>query len=159
MKLDELSKAIADLNTEIADIKLQLKRAGEDREKENKDFQVTVADQKATQKLLSATLGVLKGFYEKYALAQAQSGKAGSKQPEFKKYEKNKAGGGVMAMIQSIINDAKSLETDAIYAEEDAQKAYEEFVKESNESIEEKTKDLINKTEVKGKTEAQKAEK
>merc|ERR1719456_590707 len=62
-------------------------------------------------------------------------------------------------MIQGIINDAKSLETEAIYAEEDAQKAYENFVKGSNESIEEKTKDLINKTEVKGKTEAQKAEK
>merc|ERR1719375_1152343 len=157
MKLDELSKAIADLNAEIAELRIQLKRAGEDREKENEDFQITVADQKATQKLLSATLGVLKGFYEKYALAQ--SGKAGSKQPEFKKYEKNKAGAGVMAMIQGIINDAKSLETDAIYAEGDAQKAYEDFVKESNESIEEKTKDLINKTEVKGKTEELKAEK
>merc|ERR1719243_530978 len=58
-------------------------------------------------------------------------------------------------MMQSIIDDAKKLATEAIYAEGDAQKAYEEFVKESNESIEEKTKDLINKTEVKGKTEAQ----
>ncbi len=34
-----------------------MKRAGEDRE--NKEFQMTVADQRATQKLLAAALDIL----------------------------------------------------------------------------------------------------
>merc|ERR1719243_502425 len=57
------------LKAEIAEMQLQLKRAGEDREVENKEFQLTVADQRATQKLLQQALTVLKGFYEKGAAA------------------------------------------------------------------------------------------
>merc|ERR1719262_421358 len=65
MTTKALTEAIDTLKAEIAEMQVQLKRAGEDREKENKEFQQTVADQRATQKLLSAALNVLKGFYEK----------------------------------------------------------------------------------------------
>merc|ERR1719161_1928044 len=63
--LDELNASIAALKAEIAETELQLKRAGENREIANKEFQLTVADQKATQKIITAALNVLKGFYEK----------------------------------------------------------------------------------------------
>merc|ERR1711959_600893 len=69
MEIDELAKAIETLKAEIAEMQVQMKRAGEDREKENKEFQMTVADQRATQKLLAKALGVLKGFYDKKAKA------------------------------------------------------------------------------------------
>merc|ERR1719353_248373 len=49
-----LTEAIQKLKSEIAEMQVQMKRAGEDREKENKEFQMTVADQRATQKLLTA---------------------------------------------------------------------------------------------------------
>merc|ERR1719324_1937168 len=103
-----------------------MKRAGEDREKANKEFQVTVADQRATQKLLAAALNILKGFYEKAALVQkSQDSKkqpAGPPPPPgFKSYEKNAASGGVMGMMQGIINDAKAMEAEAIRGEEDSQ--------------------------------------
>merc|ERR1711957_1119219 len=68
-------------------------------------------------------------------------------------YKKNAAAGGVMGMIQQIINDAKAMEAEVIRAEEDAQKAYEDFVKETNASIETKTKEIINKSEEKAKAE------
>merc|ERR1719310_2283148 len=61
--IKELTEAIDALKAEIAEMQVQLKRAGEDREKENKEFQMTVADQRATQKLLTAALNILKGFY------------------------------------------------------------------------------------------------
>merc|ERR1719388_235146 len=64
-----LEKAIETLKAEIAEMQLQMKKAGEDREKANKEFQLTVADQRATVKLLNAALGVLKGFYDKKAKA------------------------------------------------------------------------------------------
>merc|ERR1719218_571632 len=52
--IKSLSDAIAQLKSEVAEMQVQMKRAGEDREKENKEFQATVADQRATQKLLTA---------------------------------------------------------------------------------------------------------
>merc|ERR1719456_1679354 len=64
-----LTKAIDTLKSEVAEMQVQMKRAGEDREKENKEFQQTVADQRASQKLLTAALNILKGFYAKKAAA------------------------------------------------------------------------------------------
>merc|ERR1712078_348746 len=69
-------------------------------------------------------------------------------------YKKNAAAGGVMGMLQQIINDAKAMEAEAIRSEEDAQKAYEDFVKETNASIEAKSKDIVNKSETKAKAES-----
>merc|ERR1719326_13565 len=142
-------------------MQVQMKRAGEDREKANKDFQMTVADQRATQKLLTAALNILKGFYEKAALVQKSEQKLVAGQappPGFKSYEKNAASGGVMGMMSGIINDAKAMEAEAIRGEESAQKTYEEFVMDTNASIEEKVKDITGKTEAKAKAEGDKVE-
>merc|ERR1712086_839700 len=67
--IKQLTDAIDQLKSEVAEMQVQMKRAGEDREKENKEFQMTVADQRATQKLLTAALNILKGFYAKKAKA------------------------------------------------------------------------------------------
>merc|ERR1712066_909003 len=53
-----LTEAIEALKAQIAEMQVQLKRAGENREKENREFQTTVADQWETQKLLQAALNV-----------------------------------------------------------------------------------------------------
>merc|ERR1712028_74585 len=127
-----LTDAIDKLKAEIAEMQVQMKRAGEDREKENKEFQMTVADQRATQKLLTAALNILKGFYAKKAAAPVQVEQPAGPPPPppgFSAYNKNAAAGGVMGMIQQIINDAKAMEAEVIRSEEDAQKAYEDFVK------------------------------
>merc|ERR1740133_802921 len=152
-----LTEAIDTLKSEVAEDQVQLKRAGEDREKQNKEFQMTVADQRATQKLLVAALNILKGFYaKKAAAALVQTGQPAGPPPPpgFESYKKNAAAGGVMGMIQQIINDAKAMEAEAIRSEEDAQKAYEDFVKDTNGSIEAKSKDIVNKSETKAKAEA-----
>merc|ERR1719386_515270 len=141
LTIKTLADAIEALKSEIAEMQVQLKRGGEDREKENAEFQTTVADQRATQKLLQQALSVLKSFYAKSALVavgQRQEPAGPPPPPGFKAYKKNAASGGVMGMIQQIINDAKAMEAEAIRAEEDAQKAYEDFVKETNASIETK---------------------
>jgi chromosome segregation ATPase len=108
--IDELGKAMEQLKLEIAEMQVQMKRAGEDREKENKNFQMEIADQRATQKLLNAALGVLKGFYDKAALVQKKSNQPLEGMPQFKPMEKNAAGGGVMGMIAQVINESKALE-------------------------------------------------
>merc|ERR1712151_343761 len=158
-QIDALAKAIDTLKSEIAEMQVQLKRAGEDREKENKEFQTTVADQRATQKLLKAALGVLGDFYKKKggnaALVQRQEPVGPPPPAGFDSYKNNAASGGVMQMIEQIVADAKAMEAEAIRSEEDAQKAYEDFVKETNGSIEAKSKDIVNKSEEKAKQEAE----
>jgi len=156
MTIKALADAIDKLKAEIAEMQVQMKRAGEDREKENKEFQTTVADQRATQKLLKAALTVLQDFYgKKAAFMQKRQEPAGPPPPPgFEEYKKNAASGGVMKMIEEIINDAKAMEAEAIRSEEDAQKAYEDFVKETNASIEAKSKEIVNKSEEKAKAES-----
>merc|ERR1719367_73512 len=100
MTIQALTEAIAALRAQIAEMQVQLKRAGEDREKENKAFQMTVADQRETQKLLTAALAVLGEFYGKKA-ASASLVQGGRQEPVgppppagFEAYKKNAASGG-----------------------------------------------------------------
>jgi hypothetical protein len=156
MTIKELTQAIDGLKSEVSELQVQMKRAGEDREKQNKEFQGVVADQRATQKLLQQAVNVLKSFYAKKAAAFLQQQQVGGPPPPpgFESYKKNAAAGGVMGMIEQIINDAKAMEAEAIRGEEDAQKAYEEFVKDTNSSVEEKAKDMVHKSKTKAKAEA-----
>jgi len=159
--IDTLAKEIADLKKQVADSQTALKRAGEDREIENKDFQLIVADQRATQKVLTTALDILKGFYDKAALLQAKKQEpyvAGPPPPTaFKAYEKQ-GSGGVTGAIEGVIADAKAMEADAILAESDAQQGYENFAKDSNDSIDEMVRSITTKTEFKAQCESDKVE-
>merc|ERR1719172_240733 len=95
LTIKTLTEEIDALKKSIEEMTYQLKIAGEDREKENKEFQLTVADQRATQKILAAALGVLKGFYAKKekGVELAQRGKAPAGPPPppgFAVYKKGK---------------------------------------------------------------------
>merc|ERR1719235_1809640 len=127
-----------------------MKAAGEDREKGNKEFQMTVADQRATVKLLNLALEALQGFYGKSALLQLAEHRAKMES------KNNAASGSVMDLIEKIIQDAKDLEAEATRAEADSQASYDDFVKETQASIDEKAKDIVNKSEEKAKAEEDK---
>merc|ERR1711876_28022 len=97
LTIKTLTEEIDKLKAEIAEMQVQLKRAGEDREKENKVFQTTVADQRETQKLLKAALSVLGEFYGKKS-ASASLVQGGRQEPVgppppagFETYKKNAA--------------------------------------------------------------------
>merc|ERR1719472_605311 len=86
--IEELTASINTLTAEVAEMTTQLKRAGEDREMENSDFQQVVSDQRATKKLLNSALEVLKGVYAKKSFVQTRQEPAGPPPPPgFKKYE------------------------------------------------------------------------
>jgi len=159
-RIKSLAAAIQDLQEQIAEAEKQLKRASEDREQQNAEFQVTVADQRATMKLLNGAMNALKGFYAKKSggVALVQQPVGPPPPAGFKSYENNAGGGGVMAMITQIVNDAKAMEAEAIHDEEDAQKAYESFVQETNTSIAAKNADIVNKQEAKATAEGDKTQ-
>jgi len=164
MTIAKLTKEIAALEADIAETQMQLKRAGEDREAENKEFQQTVADQRATQKLLSAAMAVLKGFYDKeHEVYDLHKGLLLQKKPktepagpppppDFADYQKQPSGG-VLGLIAQIIKDAKAMEAEAIKDEGEAVAAYEDFVSVSNESIDSDKKAIAEKKEQKAKAE------
>lgn len=148
--IKSLTEAIQVLKGEIQEMQVQLKRAGEDREMQNKEFQTTVADQRETRRLLKAALGMLQDFYGKGSagafLVQRQEPVGPPPPPGFEAWKNNAASGGVMSLIQQIISDAKAMEAEAIRSEEDSQKAYEDFVKDTNLSIEAKSHDIVSKS-------------
>jgi len=158
--ISQLANELANLKMQIADLQVMLKRAGEDREKANAEFQSTVTDQRATRALLEGARGILQSFYNKKdALMQTDDEEpAGAPPPAgFKKYEKQ-ASGGVMGMITQIVEDAKVMEADALKAEEEGQVAFETLVKETNESIIALQKAVAHKVADKAAAEADRAQ-
>jgi chromosome segregation ATPase len=149
-KIDELKSQIKTLtedieaaNTQIEENKVTVRRAGEDRNGENNEFQQTVADQRATQTILQKVIDRLRVFYEKkQALLQARGREdpvpgadAPPPPPGFKQYKKKEGGNKVVSMIEDIIAESQRLENEAIQAENDAQAAYEDFVKKTNNEV------------------------
>lgn len=151
--IKELTEAIEELEAEIKELKAQLKKATEDRDKANEEFQLTVADQRATQKLLTKALDALKSFYAKSLLQQMKQPAGPPPPPGFQEYKNSAASGGVMDLIQQIIDDAKTMEKETIRSEKEAQEAYDAFKKETETSIDAKTKDIADKSDVKAKSE------
>merc|ERR1719265_1264507 len=62
-----LTDELAASKKEIADIQVQIKQASENRQKQNKDFQMTITDQSATQEILEKAVTRLRSFYAKKA--------------------------------------------------------------------------------------------
>merc|ERR1719265_978270 len=172
--IEQLTKDIEAKTQQIADMQTEMKRASEDREAENADFQQTAMDQRMTQMILTKALDRMKQVYSLlqhrarahlHAVQQHEAPGAphiqtsatdtdpGNGPARFTKYEKNAGGGKVVAMIEGVINDSKALEADAIAAEQDAQTAYENFMKESNDSITKLSEAIANLSAAKGKAE------
>merc|ERR1719324_1104667 len=63
-QIKKLKEEIATANTEIADTETAILKASQVREGENAEYQTVVADQRATQDILTKALGKLKEFYK-----------------------------------------------------------------------------------------------
>jgi chaperonin cofactor prefoldin len=162
LTIETLDKEIEVLKAEIAELQVEMKRATENRNKEKAEFETTVADQRATQKLLAISLKILSDFYNAALIQTNQKGQksvAGQAPPPgFKTYEKSASSGGVMGMMQGIIDDAKAMEAECVRAETKAVKDFEDFLADTAQSIETKTNDIETKSEDKAKAEADKVQ-
>merc|ERR1719217_1198600 len=137
--IDSLKDAIDSLNNEVASNKKEMMRASQIREAENHEFQTCVSDQRATQAILAKAVDKLKSFYgfvqiKKQAPAQAE-------------YQKSKGAAGIITMIETLIEESKTLEAEASKGEADAQASYEEFMKDSTASVTALQTDIANKSE------------
>merc|ERR1719191_1528056 len=151
-EIEELTDAIAALEAQIAETKKEMMRASQIREGANKEFQITIQDQRATQAILQKALDRLKSFYDAKAAALVQEGQ---EPPTQGTYKKNAGSSGVMAMIETLVDESKQLEADAMKGETDAQAAYETFMKDSTAANDAATKDVTNKTKRKAAADAE----
>merc|ERR1719217_1504756 len=129
----KLSKKIDGLEDTIAETKKAVKKASEDREKENAEYQTTVADQRATQVILKKALKRMNDFYKKKALLQQSQ----TPPVHFQPMKKNAGASPVISMIEQIIEESVAVEKEAVAGEKSAQADYETFVKDSNSLIKE----------------------
>merc|ERR1719174_3396012 len=81
-KVETLSAEIAELQKEIGEMNVQLKRAGEDRVLANKEFQRTIQDQRATQLILNKVMKRLEKVYEAPPPPEANGTNATEAAPE-----------------------------------------------------------------------------
>jgi len=134
--IKKLEEEIKEAKVQIADTEVEIKKASENREKENAEFQTTVADQRATQDILKKALLRLQDFYTK-SIGKAVLAQRSVQTPpvKFNAYKVNKGSSPVMGLIEQIIEDSVKLETEATAAETQAQAAYEKLVKDSNALI------------------------
>jgi len=154
------------LNAEIAELNKQMKLAAENREEENKEYQEMIKDQRETQQALGMALAVLRGFYpevpkkveaEEAALVQTDGG---DPMPEgFKPYKKSQGGGGIMELMQQLLEDSKLIEAQGLQAESESQADYEDFTKKSVTSVHSKSKAIRERDTARSKKEIEKSEK
>jgi hypothetical protein len=146
--IKKLSEEIADAKAQIADTEVAIKKASQVREGENAEFQVVIADQRATQDILTKALLRLKDFYKK------EKGGAFVQQTppvKFNTYKNNAGASPVLGMIEQIIEDSKALEAEAVSGETEAQAGYEKFVQDSNDLIAKLSDAISAKTEASAK--------
>jgi len=155
--LESLTQELSDLATQVKEAHIALKQAGENRKKENKEFQQVVSDQRATVVILNKALARLESFYAKESFVQAEPGAAVAPPPAAgKAFKANGMSGGVMQLLEKIIQDAEAADAEAVAGEQKSQQAYATFVANTNEMLDSYEKSIAGKTEAKDKAEADK---
>lgn len=156
--MDKLSKEIEQAQADIAETKVQIKKASEVREGENTEFQTTVADQRATQTILAKALMRLKDFYKKGIGKKVLNLAQQTPPVKFNKYKNNAGASPVMGLIEQIIEDSKKVEAESIASEYKAQADYEKFVNDSNAIIKGLSESISAKTKATAQAKEESAE-
>merc|ERR1719336_3641824 len=144
--IETLEQQIEDLKKDVAEMEVSLKKAGEDRKEENQVFQTSISDQRATVQILEKAMARLKEFYDLIQIKSHRQIPAPPPKPSSTGYSKNAGAGGVMTLIQMIIEDAKRTEQELSGTEQKAQEAYGSFFQDAKTSIEADRKSIEQKT-------------
>merc|ERR1719272_2924037 len=147
-----LADEIAALGASVTETQQQMKRASELRLAENKEFQMTITDQVATQEILKKALDRLKDFYNKKSFLQVR------RAPGAPGYKSNSGSSSVMVMMQHIIDESKAEQKAAVDSENDAVAAYAQFNTDSSEALQNMHRSIVNKNEELAKVDGNKAE-
>jgi len=144
--MKKLASEIDEAKKQTADTQLEMKKASETREKENAEFQTTIADQRATQDILKKALARLQEFYVKGKGKAALAQEFQTPPVQFNKQKDSAGASPVMGLLEQIIEDSAALVKEATEAEYKAQADYETMIKDSNDLVKELTTAVTEKT-------------
>jgi len=155
-EIDALSTSVAKLSEETAELAADITKiagamanATKLRLEEKAVNKATVADAQQAQQAVTMALGVLQDFYEQAgkatALTQIESEDV-SAQAQPQPYKgMQAAGGGVVGLLEAILEDFSRLEADTVASEESAAREYQEFMTDSKVDKADKETSLSNK--------------
>jgi hypothetical protein len=147
-----LEEVIKTLEDEIVDLGKQRDQAKVDRDAQNGEFELLVADQRKTQELLGQALAALKAAYSGGGSlvqvgSQVRLSGAADPQPKgFGKMEKQRGSRPILALLEHIMADAHSMELQAIADEDSARESYQDFVQETVRGREAKQASIVDRT-------------
>jgi len=146
-----LTDEIAADKAAIVQGQVDLQRASEDRQRENLDFQKTIADQTMTIEILLKAMERLAQFYDAQFLQKSKA--SGKQTPPVAQaeYKPNAGASGIMSMIEKLIFDAKDLVKQSKASEMEAQTAYEQLNADTNQSMADLASAVVEKTAAKAK--------
>jgi len=159
------SDAIAAAKQETHETHVAMKQAGGNRAAQNKEFQLIVADARATQAILKKALARLKEFYASKAALLLQRNAGGRQEPGaaapdapagFGEYKKAGGSAGAMGLLEMIIKESAATERQALQEEQEAQTDYEGFMKDSFTTIEALAAELTDKSQQLAKADGEK---
>mmetsp|Transcript_85468 Transcript_85468/g.151156 ORF Transcript_85468/g.151156 Transcript_85468/m.151156 type:complete len:673 (-) Transcript_85468:70-2088(-) len=160
----ELTTTLSDmkkLSEEVDGLENDLKEAGENRDDETSEFKKVVVDQHTTQQLLKKALASLRDFYSASLVQVQKQSKEeveGVPVENFKKFQKNKGGTGVITLLQQILEDSMRMEKEAKEGEEASQKDFDELSAKTNAEIDSKNHEIELKQRKKSNLEVELSE-
>jgi len=157
--LEKLVAGIAEAQQAISSTQVEVKKAGEVRALENKDFQEEVLDQRTIQDLVGKAIDRLKLVYKDGSFVQKDAKQSPESPVKFQPMKQNAGASPVISLMEQVVEDAKSAEATALATENKAQAEYEAFVRDSESAIRALQDAIATKTKAKAAAEADKAEK
>eukprot|EP00933_Yihiella_yeosuensis_P056267 TRINITY_DN5535_c0_g1_i1.p1 TRINITY_DN5535_c0_g1~~TRINITY_DN5535_c0_g1_i1.p1 ORF type:complete len:680 (+),score=266.67 TRINITY_DN5535_c0_g1_i1:69-2108(+) len=153
-KLNAIAEEVERLKAEVAKTQEEMKVATENRKKEKADFEVTLADQQATQGLLAKALNTLRAVYQEGpSMLQASGSTSVPDVPEgFKEYKKNKNSFSVMSLMQQIIAETKAMEAEITRDEKNAEDTHNREMAAAQGNIDALNQGLANQASDKATT-------
>lgn len=142
-KIQTLSEEIEEKKAQEKETLVSIKKAGLDRAEQSVNYQKEVSNNYMAKDILNKVLVRLQQFYAPEALPPApvatiqKAGEANDveKPKGFGNYENNSSAGGVLAMIQKVIQEVESGIAEAEHDDQQAQKDYADFMRVSTEDL------------------------
>jgi len=149
--LKAIEDGLAEAKAQIAKLHMDMQAASEERMAANIAFQKTIADQTVTIQVLRVALARMAKYYNDESLLQRRTSSASRQTPPVPQmeYKKSKAAGGVMQLIEKLIQDAKQIMEDSKASEIQAQAGYEQTVADTNASVDALSKEVATKSKQK----------
>eukprot|EP00931_Biecheleriopsis_adriatica_P061791 TRINITY_DN37172_c0_g1_i2.p1 TRINITY_DN37172_c0_g1~~TRINITY_DN37172_c0_g1_i2.p1 ORF type:complete len:617 (-),score=202.77 TRINITY_DN37172_c0_g1_i2:112-1962(-) len=135
LKANTAATEVSALKAKIETAEKEMQTAKEDYSKEQQDFDSTIADQKAAQRLLKKASEVMKQTYLSFLQVQRQNASEPDAESAPKEVKKKEQGNRILTLLEKVILDTKTMEEETSRAKQSATNDYNRLVKAGSTDI------------------------